>query len=92
MKITPAGKFLIIYVVMLVLTGCASTEPIITEVKVPVSVPCVKPEQVPQHPDYETIKITPDATDGNKVLALARDWARSRGYEGKLEAIISECS
>jgi PBP1b-binding outer membrane lipoprotein LpoB len=75
----------------LVLAGCASTAPVITEVKVPVSVPCVKPEQIPQRPDYETPKLTPDATDGNKVLALARDWARSRGYEGKLEAIVSEC-
>ena len=75
----------------LLLSGCACTAPVITEVKVPVSVPCVKAEQVPQRPDYETPKLTPDATDGNKVLSLARDWARSRGYEGKLETIVAEC-
>jgi hypothetical protein len=75
----------------LALAGCASTAPVITEVKVPVSVPCVKPEQVPQRPLYETPYLTDAATDGNKVLALARDWARSRGYEGKLEAIVAEC-
>ena len=78
-------------VVALVLAGCASTAPVITEVKVPVSVPCVKAEQVPQRPLYETPYLTDTATDGNKVLALARDWARSRGYEAKLEAIVSEC-
>lgn len=76
----------------LVLAGCASTAPVITEVKVPVSVPCIKPEQVPQRPDYETPKLDDTTSDGNKVLALARDWARSRGYESKLEAIAGECS
>ena len=74
------------------LAGCASTAPVITEVKVPVSVPCIKQEQVPQRPDYETPKLEDSTSDGNKVLALARDWARSRGYEAKLEAIAVECS
>lgn len=74
----------------LLLAGCASTPaPVTQEVKVPVYVPCVT--AVPARPDYEFGKLTLVATDGEKVLALARDWPRARKYEGELEAAIEGC-
>lgn len=91
---TTAGKFWVSYFLLLVpvamaLTGCASTAPVVTEVKVPVRVECIK--EVPVRPTYETEALQKEATDGQKVLALVRDWARSRRYEGSLEAVVEGC-
>ena len=58
-------------------------------VDIPVYVSCVK--EVPLAPDFEFGKMLLDAADGEKVLALARDWPRARKYEGELEAIIAGC-
>ena len=71
------------------LVGCTSAPPTPQRVEVPVFTPCVK--VVPQRPAYEFDRLTPTATDGEIVLALARDWPRGRKYEGELEAGISGC-
>lgn len=91
---TTAGRlwmsyFLLLVLVALALTGCASTAPVVTEVKVPVRVECIK--EVPVRPTYETEALQKEATDGQKILALVRDWARSRKYEGSLEAAVEGC-
>jgi hypothetical protein len=52
-------------------------------------VPCIG--AVPQRPAYEFDKLPSAATDGEIILALARDWLRGRAYETKLEAVISGC-
>lgn len=57
------------------LAGCASAPPATQIVEVPVYVPCVK--DVPSAPAYEFDKLPLDAADGEKVVALARDWARA---------------
>ncbi len=71
------------------LAGCASAPPAVQRVEVPVFTPCVK--VVPQRPAYEFGQLTPAATDGEIVLALARDWPRGRKYEGELEAVVAGC-
>lgn len=71
------------------LAGCATRVPATVEVRVPVVVPCVK--EVPPRPAYEFDQLTPAAADGDKVLALARDWPRGRKYEAQLEAVIAGC-
>ena len=76
-------------ILVLCLAGCGSVPPAPQIVYVPVSTPCVK--DVPPVPDYEFGKMSLDATDGDKILALARDWPRGRAYEGKLEAVIAGC-
>ncbi|SDG84978.1 MULTISPECIES: hypothetical protein [unclassified Duganella] len=74
------------------LAGCASMPvPITQRVDVPVPVPCVKAADVPKRPDYAAEKLTPTASDGEKVLALASDWPRGRKYEAQLEAVIAGC-
>ena len=73
----------------ILLAGCAGVPTVTQTVEIPVFTPCVK--TVPSRPAYEFEKLTMDASDGEKVLALARDWPRGRKYEGELEAVIEGC-
>ena len=74
----------------MLLASCASApQPITQQVDVPVYVPCVK--AAPARPEFEFGKLPLDAPDGEKILALARDWPRGRAYEAKLEAVIAGC-
>lgn len=79
----------VIILMSVLVAGCCSTPPTAVEVRVPVTVPCVK--SAPARPEFEFAKISPTASDGDKVLALARDWPRGRSYEGQLEAVIAGC-
>jgi len=72
-----------------VLAGCATRPPATVEVQVPVAVPCVR--KVPERPQFEFDRLPADASDGDKVLALARDWVHARKYELELEAAIAGC-
>ena len=74
------------WMLVLVLAGCGSAPQL---VEVPVFTPCVK--EVPQRPAYEFDKLGPAESDGEIVLALARDWPRGRKYEMELEAVIAGC-
>lgn len=71
------------------LAGCGTAPPAKQTVYVPVHTPCVK--DVPVVPVYEFDKLLADASDGEKVLALARDWPVGRKYERLLEAVIVGC-
>lgn len=73
----------------LALAGCGTAQPATQIVEVPVHTPCVK--DVPPAPAYEFDKLPVDASDGAKVLALARDWVRGRKYEGELHAALEGC-
>lgn len=77
------------FALVLLLAGCASAPPAPVRVEVPVMVPCVG--EVPQRPAYEFDKLPAAATDGEIILALARDWVRGRAYDGVLEAVIAGC-
>ncbi|MGK5014999.1 hypothetical protein [Janthinobacterium sp. HLS12-2] len=77
------------WMLVLLLAGCSSAPMMPQRVEVPVFTPCVK--VVPKRPAYEFDRLTPMATDGEIVLALARDWPRGRKYEGELEAVIAGC-
>ena len=78
------------FALVLLLAGCASAPPAPVRVEIPVFTPCVK--SVPQRPAYEFDQLAPAATDGEIVLALARDWPRGRKYEGEMEAVIAGCT
>ena len=77
------------WMLVLLLAGCGSVPPAVQRVEVPVFTPCVK--EVPQRPAYEFDRLPAMATDGEIVLALARDWIRGRQYEGQLEVTLSRC-
>ena len=77
------------WMLVLVLAGCGSAPPAPQRVEVPIFTPCVK--EVPQRPVYEFDKLAPMATDGEVVLALARDWPLGRAYEAQLEVVIAGC-
>ena len=71
------------------LSGCASAPPAPQRVEIPVFTPCVKAGS--QRPEYEFDRLLAGATDGEIILALARDWARERKYEAQLEVLIAGC-
>ena len=73
----------------LALAGCASAPTTPVRFDVPVMVPCIG--KVPPRPAYEFDKLRATATDGEIILALARDWARGRKYEGQMEVAIVGC-
>lgn len=73
----------------LLLAGCGTAPSATQTVYVPVRTPCVK--DAPVAPVYELDKLPLDASDGEKVLALARDWPRGRSYEGLLEVALAGC-
>ena len=77
------------WLLVLVLAGCGSAPLAPQLVEIPVFTPCVK--SMPQRPAYEFDQLTPEAADGEIILALARDWPRGRKYEVELEAIIAGC-
>lgn len=72
------------------LAACGTAPPPTQAVYVPVHTPCVKGIQA--RPEYEFDKLPLNATDGAKVLALARDWLRSRKYQGELEVMLAGCT
>lgn len=76
------------WVLFLLLAGCAS-KPITQEVKIPVYVPCLL--AMPIKPTFEAQTLGPGASDGEKVLALARDTPLHFKYEGLLEAALAGC-
>ncbi len=73
---------------LLLLAAC-TTPPVVQEVKVPVYRPCVT--AAPSRPTFATRTLAPDASDGEKVLALARDLPVHLKYEAQLEAVIAGC-
>ena len=74
---------------MLALAGCSTAPPAPVRAEVPVMVPCIG--EVPPRPAYEFDRLPATATDGEIVLALARDWTRGRKYDAELEAVIAGC-
>lgn len=80
-------KYLLL-IVLLLLTACGAA-PVVQEVKVPVYRPCVT--AAPARPTFATRTLAPDASNGEKVLALARDLPIHLKYEAQLEAVIAGC-
>ncbi|MEJ7804850.1 MAG: hypothetical protein WKG03_02875 [Telluria sp.] len=72
---------------LILLAGCA-TKPATVEVKVPVYVPCAK---VVPRPAFAAPLLPAAASEGEKVLALARDTLLHFEYEAQLEAVIAGC-
>ena len=76
------------WLLILLLAGCA-TKPPTVEVKVPVYVSCVK--EKPARPAFAFPVLADDASEGEKVLAMARDTLLHFKYEAQLEAVIAGC-
>lgn len=83
-------KPIMIILAAALLAACTTVKPPITQtVEIPVITPCVK--MVPVAPDYEFDQLPATASDGDKVLALARDWIAGRKYEGQQAVVIEGC-
>jgi hypothetical protein len=87
-------NILVIFIVAM-LAGCgtlpdAQPKTEVVTAKVAVKAVCIK-EPAPVRPVYETETLPDNATDGHKVVALVRDWLRSRDYEVALEVALEGC-
>jgi len=76
-----------------ILTGCATTEPVINtiiqKVEVPIAVPCKI--AIPVKPDFNFDKVTLEQDIFEKTKALLADRKLSQGYEGELIAALNTC-
>lgn len=73
--------------------GCAtsSVPDAPKETRIPIAVPCLTPDQVPERPAFVTDADLARKTDDQFVLSLAGDRLARMEYEGKLEARIAGC-
>jgi len=74
-------------VLLLALTGCASTMP--ETVMVPVPVPCLS--EMPAAPVFATDAELVKLADTDFILALGVDRLERRKYIGVLEAVLQGC-
>jgi len=83
----------ITFIAAVLLSGCATQQPqpVPEEIKMPVVVSCIKPEQVPAKPAYESLLDSDSTPDGTLVLHVARDLAKSLPYQAQLEALMAAC-
>ncbi|NHZ89279.1 hypothetical protein F2P45_09675 [Massilia sp. CCM 8733] len=79
----------LLMLLLLPLVGCASAGPAIQTVRVPVRSPCIG--ALPPRPLFATQTLRPGASDGEKVLAIARDLPLHLKYESALEAALAAC-
>lgn len=76
-------------VLALGLAGCGATVP--QRVEVPVPVPCIRADQVPQRPALSTDTLRPDASVYDKARAALAERQQLRGYVEELEAVLEAC-
>lgn len=78
---------------IVLLGGCATTEPaintVIQTVEVPIAVPCKA--SVPLKPDFNFDKLSTDHDVFDKTKALLADRKLHMGYEGELLAALTSC-
>jgi hypothetical protein len=79
---------------LILLAGCSSAPTIPDpprEVRVPVPVPCLRPEDVPQRPSMLSDAQLDALDDKRAVIALGQDRRVRQGYEASMEAAIAGC-
>lgn len=76
-----------------ILSGCATCEPVIKTViqtvEVPVSIPCKT--EIPVKPEFNFDSINENQDIFDKTKALLADRKLHIGYEGELEAALKSC-
>lgn len=82
-----------IFILILLMAGCATHDPVINtviqEVKIPIAIPCSA--IIPPSPkfNFDSIVITDNIYD--KVKALLADRKIAKGYEIELSAALNSC-
>lgn len=72
------------------LAGCGTRLP--QRVEIPVPVPCLRADQVPQRPALATDALRTDANVYDKARAALAERQQLRGYVAELEAVIGPCT
>ena len=78
---------------IILLSGCATTEPVINtviqKVEIPIAVPCKA--VIPVKPDFNFDKLKADQDVFEKTKALLADRKLHIGYEGELLTTLNSC-
>jgi len=61
------------------------------EVRVPVAIPCLKPEDIPQRPNMLTDAQLDALDDKRAVIALGHDRRVRQAYQVVMEAVVQGC-
>lgn len=92
MTASRAVLVLMVFLLLVAIAGCASTVRVPETVNVPVPVPCIAPEKIPERPPFMT-DADILAFDGyRRTWAMWLDRALRQAYEAQLEAIAKGCS
>jgi uncharacterized lipoprotein YajG len=87
-----AMKRMAIAVTATLITGCATAPQLLpVEVKIPIAVSCIEPEQIPAKPAYQSLSDNDSTPDGTVILHVVRDFAKSLPCQQQLEAAIGAC-
>lgn len=81
----------LILLLALIVAGCAAPQcvPVVTEVKVPVAVPCDEP--LPHKPAFAVDALEIGAPIDKQMRALRAERQQRNGYELELEAAAGAC-
>jgi hypothetical protein len=79
-----------VLIVLPLLAGCGATLP--ERVEIPVPVPCLRADQVPQKPMLATEQLKAGASVHEKTKAVLAENRQLRGYAVELEAVLGECA
>lgn len=86
------NKFFLL-TLMVVIAGCATTEPVIRtviqKVEVPIAVPCKA--EIPIKPNFNFDKLTIEQDIFDKTKSILADRKLHQGYEIELEAALKSC-
>ena len=78
---------------IILLSGCATTEPVINtviqKVEIPIAMPCKV--EIPVKPDFNFDKLKIDQAVFEKTKALLADRKLHMGYEGELLTALNSC-
>jgi hypothetical protein len=84
------SRYLIAKIATIATCGCSSTP--LVEVRVPVPVPCVAADDVPQRPTITDAAVLRDLPDGRLVLTIASERAALAAYVERAAPLLDWCA
>ncbi len=82
----------LILIGLVLMSGCTSLKPVVTEVEIPVAVPCLKPEQLPARPVLTSDADLMALGDYHLALRIARERNQLAAYAAAAGPLLEQCA